>query len=83
MIDQLTVRRCPFCGSERLENLAAAVTSSGPVCCIDCGARGPVRFGPAYIATPLGTLSAASNNVEAWNVRNAAGVMHVWRKPKK
>lgn len=53
------MKSCPFCGSDRFENLDAASNGADPVHCIDCGAHGPCMLESVD----------AEDGVEAWDVR--------------
>lgn len=57
------LKRCPFCGSGRLENLDSA-KQLGQVYCVDCRARGPL---PAAMAPRLGR--PVNDGLVAWNIR--------------
>lgn len=62
------MRACPFCGSDRLENLDAAA-HGGAVMCIDCGAHGLCRFAALELKTRTAGGEGIADGLEAWEVR--------------
>lgn len=66
-VKQITLKPCPFCGSERLihnfEGRAHSIIVLICIACRDCGARGP------YLDTLRGKCVSAEDVARMWNLR--------------